>query len=632
MKSILTFIPRLLAAACAVIVLLNPIHGVVYANSDLSPTELERAIDKVVSENMNLLHIPGAAVVVTKGTSTILSKGYGYADLENKTTMNPAKSVVRIGSLTKSMTATAAMQLVERNQLELNRDVNAYLNTYKVPLFGKQPITMHHLLTHSAGLDQAVYAVNSLSVNNSLAAVEYLRAYFQKQPPVREPGTKYEYSNVGLGLVGNLIEQTQDQSLNDYMKQNVFHPLEMPSATLELPLHNADLVKSYTFGKAGYTANSYSYISLPGAGAMNVIPNEFAHYMICHLNGGQYNGHVVLTKETVDVMHAQQFAAHPQMDGLGYGFFRGELGSGIPMLWATGEIDSFVSKMVLVPSENLGLYVVANSSAAGLELHNLVLDAVCTFLNAQPTKYKQLDEGAGAIDTKTLAGDYQTGINPEHGWGKWLRFLGGFSFKVKAEDAQTVTVSGLFPDREEKQDKKFVHLGDGLFQETGGWLQIYFHKLDGDWALTDSENVTVPKVTFLEKTRTLLSMYIASALFFIIIFAVWLFRYVVCLLKRTSKPVSGGIATIALLNTVFFCIQFSYGNAQITYGYPFWYIWGISALPFFSAAVAITILIKHISGLYKESLKSLWGIIFSAVTLLITGFLFYWNLFPVHYS
>lgn len=632
MTTILKKMTRLLMLVCAALIWIQTASKA-NAESDIAQHEIERTIDSLMSDSLNRLHIPGAAVVITRGTF-IFSKGYGFANLEKKMAMDPDKSVVRIGSLTKSITATAAMQLVEHEKLILNKDINTYLKTYQLLHYRNVPITLHHLLTHTAGLDQAVYAVNSASPLQVSAAEAYLQTYFRQQPPVREPGVKYEYSNAGLGLVGNLIEQRTGQTLNDYMMKHIFRPLEMPSATLELSEDNLRLAQSYTYDKESYSSVPYSYISLPGSGALNVVPSEFAHYLIMHLNGGQYMGNSVLSQNTVNMMHDRQFSAHPQMDGLGYGFFRGKLKNGIPILWATGEIDQFVSKMVLIPSEKLGIFMTVNSSDSGLELHNRVIDAIGALLRDQQDAHQQKEgEEASlqALDITMLAGNYQSGINPEHGWGKWIRFLGGFSYIVTANGADTLYLNGYFPDSEEKQMKTFHHLGGGFFQEQGGAERISFQKLNGVWSLTNSDHVTVEKVRFWQKTWMLLGFYIAFALFYIAILLIWLIRFSIRAAKKASHPISGAIVMIALLNTIFFFVQFSYGNSQLTYGYPTWYIWGVCLLPLVSAVIAVFMMIKTMSSEGRKLVVTS-QVVFSLLTLLITGYLFYWNLLPVHYS
>ncbi|MGQ3480235.1 serine hydrolase domain-containing protein [Paenibacillus sp. TY11] len=339
-----------LSAFLAALFFWNLLIASAWAADSITPNSVEKAVDDIMSTELEKLHIPGAAVVVTQEDHIFFSKGYGYADLERKMAFDPAKTIVRVGSLTKSFSASATMQLVEQNKLDLNKDVNSYLHSYKASQYQNQPFNLHQLLTHTSGLDEAIYDINSSTRAGVLPTEQYLITYFQNQPPIRKPGIQYEYSNVAYGLIGNIVEQVSGQGLNDYLRTHLLQPMNMPSATLELSLNHPALARSYQWKHGAYVKQPLSYINLPGAGALNVTPNEFSHYLITHLNQGEYKGKAVLQPQTVKTMHAQQFAADARLDGLGYGFFRGQLETGVPMLWATGKIDDFICEMVLIPS------------------------------------------------------------------------------------------------------------------------------------------------------------------------------------------------------------------------------------------------------------------------------------------
>ncbi|AFC31285.1 hypothetical protein PM3016_4524 [Paenibacillus mucilaginosus 3016] len=609
------------------------------AEFNLTPAGLESTLDGLMKERMDALHIPGAAVVVTKGSGIYFSKGYGNADTAAQVPMDPARTRIPIGSLTKSVTATAAMQLVEEGRLDLKQDINTYLRTYQAPKFGNLPITLHDLLTHTSGLDQAVYEVNGKTKESTPDAETFLKRYFEAQPPVRPPGEKYEYSNAGLGLAGNLVEIASGQPLSAYYEQKLLGPLKMPSATLDLPLGDPQLAKSYSYAKGVYQEVPYSYISLPGAGGLTVVPNEFANYLIAHLNGGQAGDTRILKPDSVEAMHAKQYAANPQLDGIGYGFFRGRTASGIPTLYHTGEIDGFVSELVLIPSEKVGIFVAVNSAGSDVQLHEEIVEALSGHMSApaQPLDPSASASAGGrrtapaAIDTAALAGDYQAGINPRHGWGKWLRFLGGFSAQVESPDPSSLRVTAVFSGSPEKQTKLFKHAGGGLFQEVNGREKLSFQEAEGRMAMTLSDHTTLGKVSFWQKTWTLLSLYAAGSLVFLVIGLIWLVRYGIRAFRKSAKPVSGIVAAIALLNTVFLAVQLTYGNSQLTFGYPAWYAWGISSLPLVSAALAVWLLWKMASG-RRGSGWAGWKTAFSLFTLGFTGFLYYWNFLPVHYS
>ncbi|MDO7908802.1 serine hydrolase domain-containing protein [Paenibacillus sp. JX-17] len=216
---------------------------------------IEKAVDAAASESMEKLHIPGAAVIVTKGSRVVLSKGYGWADMERQVKMDPERSIVRLGSLAKPLTAAAAMQLVEKGKLSLSADINRYLAHPGMPNYKNRPITLKHLLTHTAGLDQLLYQTAARSRDSTVAAEQLLYEYFGNQPPVRLPGEQMDYNNAGYGMIGLLVERAGRQPFETYMSEHIFEPLDMPTASLDSSAAPpAQLAQSYTYSQGqGYT-------------------------------------------------------------------------------------------------------------------------------------------------------------------------------------------------------------------------------------------------------------------------------------------------------------------------------------------------------------------------------------------
>ncbi|OBA04294.1 serine hydrolase [Paenibacillus polymyxa] len=625
-----------LSTFLAVLFLWNLLIGSVWAADSITPNSVEKAVDDMMSTELEKLHIPGAAVVVTQEDHILFSKGYGYADLERKKAFDPAKTIVRVGSLTKSFSASVTMQLVEQNKLDLNEDVNRYLHSYQASQYQNHPFNLHQLLTHTAGLDEAIYDINSSTRAGVLPTEQYLSTYFKNQPPIRKPGVQYEYSNVAFGLIGNIVEQVTGQGLNDYLRTHLFQPMNMRSATLELPLNHPELAQSYHWKHGAYVKQPLSYINLPGAGALNVTPNDFSHYLITHLNQGEYEGKTVLQPQTVKMMHAQQFAADARLDGLGYGFFRGQLKTGLPMLWATGEIDDFISEMVLIPSQKIGIFVTINSADTDTLLHGKVIDAIAQMLPAKPhaTSQSMARSAAQVKLSPEIEGVYQVDTTPVHGWGKWIRILGGIKYTVRIQDDHTLIVKGKYPNQNETTDKVFQAAGDGLFVERGGQLKVLLYQDKGTWMMIAPDSKTMRQTTLWHRTWTLLVSYAAASLFFITTLLIWIIRYVLRAIRKTNNHISSNLAYIALLNTIFLGVQVVYGNNQMVYGYPAWYIWGICMLPLLSALLAVWVLIvnstKLITG--ETRARAAGKILFAVLTLLHTAYLFYWNFLPFHYS
>src|SRR6185503_11116644 len=118
------------------------------------PKELEAFIDKIITEEMEREHIPGAEFVFVKDNKVFFSKGYGFANLERQQRATPEQTLFRIGSISKVFTATAVVQLADRKRLNLQTDVNQYLTRLKVAATFPEPVTPAHLITHTAGFDE----------------------------------------------------------------------------------------------------------------------------------------------------------------------------------------------------------------------------------------------------------------------------------------------------------------------------------------------------------------------------------------------------------------------------------------------------------------------------------------------
>ncbi|MBH5319448.1 serine hydrolase [Paenibacillus sp. GSMTC-2017] len=621
-----------LLASCLLFIMCMPqVNANTNETSPVSTEVLEQLIDPIMKEEMSKLHIPGAAVVITQGEHIIYSQGYGFADLEQQVPVKPESTLFRIGSLTKSFTATAAMQLVEEGKLSLHDDINTALKDYQVN--GKQgPISLHHLLTHTAGLDELSYERDNREGLIPEWSTDAVRTYLKRQPTIFTPGSKFQYSNAGSGLVGSVVEQVSGLPLNDYMQQHLFQPLGMSSATLNLPQDRAKLAKSYVYTDNGHQEFPYAGIHFPGGGAANLTPNDFAPYMIAHLSSGNVNGKPLLKPETIKMMHAKQFSSHERMYGIGYGFFRSETVNGVPYLWANGGIDGFNSKMVLIPSKSIGIFITVNSGQGGMEMHGKVVDAIFQKLdlNTAPKTLAPFKDSGSMI--KELEGRYELYLAAKHGWAKGLRLLGSIPYTVEAKDDQTLVVTGLFQnDGQQMLKKEFTQIDERFFQEVGGEEQLYFHKEQGTWTMTGPMNFSLERKASFESGTVLMALYIAPVILFMLILLLWIIRYAIQKWRKQSNHISGIVPIATLLQVIFFIAQFTYGNGEILYGYSLFYRLVATSMPLISSALAIYLLIRIFNGKEQDRWKAV-NMVIAVLTIFYTAYLFYWNFLSIHFS
>ncbi len=209
----------------------------------------QNATDSLIRAAMKQHHIPGVAIIIVHGDSLIFSKGYGYSDLTKQVKVNPSTSVFRCGSVSKSLTATAVMILKEQGKIDLHKDISFYLNEEEINSFGisGKSITLHHLLTHSAGFDERLFG----SHVNSYQEWMPLKEYFVRYPLIfrSEPGEILNYNDQGIALAGYIVEKVSGISFSEFMKKQLFMPLQMNNSSFnpQLPKNiKENLAESYT--------------------------------------------------------------------------------------------------------------------------------------------------------------------------------------------------------------------------------------------------------------------------------------------------------------------------------------------------------------------------------------------------
>ncbi|HEX3250428.1 MAG TPA: serine hydrolase [Pyrinomonadaceae bacterium] len=188
-----------------------------------------KQFDDFVANQMKLDKTPGLTIGFIKD-NFIWVKGYGFADLENRVSAKP-ESAYRLASVTKSMTAVAIMQLVEKKKIDLDAEVQTY-----VPYFPKKqwPVTVRQVLGHLGGISHYKNADQELHIKDHKSTREAI-AIFQDFDLVAEPGTRYNYSSYGYNLLGAIVEAASGMSYGEYMKQNVWGPAGMSDTRMDNP-------------------------------------------------------------------------------------------------------------------------------------------------------------------------------------------------------------------------------------------------------------------------------------------------------------------------------------------------------------------------------------------------------------
>ncbi|OGC89375.1 MAG: hypothetical protein A2W25_10550 [candidate division Zixibacteria bacterium RBG_16_53_22] len=335
------------------------------------PKELESFLDEFFARQMEEHHIAGAAVSIVKDGELFIAKGYGYADLEKGILIDPEQTIFRIGSVGKVFTWTAVMQLVEQGKLDLETDINTYLD-FRIPDTYPEPVTLQHLLTHTSGFEDRWFGSATTDANDLLPAREWLVSNMWKR--VSPPGDYARYSNFNAILAGYIVAQVSGQPYEQYIQEHILEPLGMVHSTAQWPMP-AEL---RPYASVGYTYADGAFQVFPDytgqpaglpSGAHQASVTDMARFMIAHLQGGRYiDGNIsevrILNEATVRQMHDTLYTPDPRLMGTAYGFFDWS-DNGQRTLGHTGYLPPMHSVLLLLPDQNLGVFVNYNSDDVG---------------------------------------------------------------------------------------------------------------------------------------------------------------------------------------------------------------------------------------------------------------------------
>ncbi|MDQ0193623.1 serine hydrolase domain-containing protein [Paenibacillus wynnii] len=323
--------------------------------------ELETFTDVFMKRSMQEHHVPGAVVSIVRDGRTTFIKGYGYADLDRQVPADPYKTVFRLGSISKLITATAVMQQYEAGRLDLHEDIKRYIPDLKLSYIDGKPITAHHLLTHTAGFYESIFGVGG-DREKQLPLAEAIKNGLPDL--VRKPGEQIAYSNQGSSLAGYLVEKVTNQPYEKTVEDSIFKPLHMNHSSFRLQESDPYLAKNYSYAKDNYRLLPYSYIHHAPAGAFNSTAEDMTRFMITHLQQGRYDDTRLFSEQTADLMHRTQFTVNRKMPGMAYGFFE-RYQNGLRLIEHDGGIDGFVSYLYLIPTEKTGIFISTNSGGGG---------------------------------------------------------------------------------------------------------------------------------------------------------------------------------------------------------------------------------------------------------------------------
>ena len=371
----------------------------------LTATDVNAWLDGFVPYAISRGDIPGAVVVVVKDGQIVAQRGYGFANLAKRTRVDPRSTLFRPGSISKLFTWTAVMQQVEQGRLNLDADVNQYLD-FKIPPYEGKPVTLRNIMTHTAGFEEQV---KDLITTNEKEAVPYDRLLKRWVPNrVYAPGSTPAYSNYATSLAGYIVQRVSREPFDQYVERHIFAPLGMSRSTMRqpLPAHLKPLMANgYRSGQDEPIA--FEFVAPAPAGSLSASGEDMARFMIAHLE----NGRGLLQPQTAQLMHRRANQPIPGLNGMALGFYEHSV-NGRRVIAHGGDTNAFHSDLHLFLDEGTGLYMSFNSGGkegTTSSLRQAIFEQFADrYFPARPTAQRPVDARTARENAQLLAGTWSS--------------------------------------------------------------------------------------------------------------------------------------------------------------------------------------------------------------------------------
>jgi len=408
-------------------------------------------------------------IVVERDGKIFFAKGYGYADVEKRTPVSPEKTLFRPGSISKLFTWTAVMQQVEQGKLDLDRDVNDYLD-FKIPATYPRPITLRNCMTHTPGFEETIQELFVRDAKDLRPIDYYLKHHLPQR--IFPPGTTPAYSNYATAMAGYIVQRVSGQPFDDYIEDHILKPLGMTHSTFRQPLPDSlKPLVSRGYDVASEPVKPFEYVEAAPAGSSSVTAADISRFMIAHLQEGEFQGVRILRTETARLMHSRQFENLPGMNAMALGFYE-ETRNGHRIIGHGGDTQYFHSDLHLIPDVGVGFFISYNSAGKGeVSAREAVWHNFLDRYFPHPTVADPQVANA-AQDARSLTGRYVVSRRSETTILKVLTAVG--ESKISANSDSTISVDDLKDLNGEP--KKFREIGPLMFREVNGQDRIAFKR------------------------------------------------------------------------------------------------------------------------------------------------------------
>ncbi|HEX4020019.1 MAG TPA: serine hydrolase domain-containing protein [Acidobacteriaceae bacterium] len=328
----------------------------------LDSADVTAFMDGIIPIQLDRSDVAGAAVFVIQNGNVLLLKGYGYANEKKHTPVDVNVSGFRPGSISKLFTWISIMQLVEQGKINLDTDVNQYLD-FKIHESWGKPLTIRDLMTHRPGFEETVRDLIRKAPAKPLSLREYLT---QNQPAqIFPPGDIPAYSNYGAGLAGYIVQRISGERYEDYVQRHIFTPLGMTHSTYEQPLpKNWPVHPGAGYGSASRPMLPFEMVAPAPAGALTTTAADMVRFAQALMNGGELDGQRILQPQTLAEMWTPQYAANPALPAMCLGFYQ-QRRNGQTWIGHGGDLIAYHSEFMIEPEKKLAIFISYNSAGAG---------------------------------------------------------------------------------------------------------------------------------------------------------------------------------------------------------------------------------------------------------------------------
>ncbi|MET0309983.1 MAG: serine hydrolase domain-containing protein [Sphingomonas sp.] len=436
----------------------------------LTGADVDAWLDGFVPYALHAGDIPGAVVVVVKDGQVLTQRGYGLADVKAGKKVDPAATLFRPGSISKLFTWTAVMQQVQAGKLNLDADVNQYID-FKIPPFEGKPITLRNLMTHTGGFEET--AKHLLTYDQS--QVKPLDVALKRWVPTRiyAPGSMPAYSNYGASLAGYIVQRVSGEPFDVYIQRHIFAPLGMAHSSFSQPLAPAlAAAMSKGYPTASQDPKPFEYIDLAPAGSLSTTGADMAKFMLAHLA----NGGPLLNPQTAQLMHSAANTPVPGLPSMALGFYHEDRNNRV-IIGHGGDTDLFHSDLHLYLNDGVGLFISLNSPGKDGAAHPLRERIFKDFTDRYfPYAQPNLPTAATAKEHgQAMVGHYASSRGSETNFMKFVGLLGETA--ITLNDDNTISVSAL--QTPGGVPKRWREVGPWQWMEVGGTDRLHAVAKDG---------------------------------------------------------------------------------------------------------------------------------------------------------